>query len=104
MLKGALRILASSADEQINHLTKLGLPGGIDELALQYDDAAAVAGTMLRCGELTNTQYNAVKKLNDMLERMSGREHWHLWSVEALTVSGEWKEIRRSATEILKLL
>lgn len=98
-LKEAVFVLASDAPAQLQHLQKLGLPEGIDELALEYDAIAAAADDMLRLGELHKNQYDAVKKLDDLLSRMSGNANSRLWTTEALSSAPEWKEVRSAAKE-----
>lgn len=56
-------ILASDATVQLEYLQKLGLPEGIDELALEYDAIAGAAEDMLKHRELEKGQYDVVKNL-----------------------------------------
>lgn len=103
-LKNAVIMLASDAVVQLEHLQRLGLPGGIDELALEYDAIAAAADDMLRCGELDKNQYDSVKKLDNVMSRMSGKTKAGLWMAEALVSAPEWKEVRSQAKECCRLL
>jgi hypothetical protein len=103
-LKGAVRVLASDATAQLEHLGRLGLSVGIDELALEYDDIAAAADDMLRCREIDENQYDWVKKLHKQLSEMSGQANSRLWTVEALSSAPEWKEVRHLAKECLRLI
>jgi hypothetical protein len=100
-LKNSLNTLASDAEAQLEHLRKLGLPGGIDELALEYDDIAAAADDMFRLHELDKNQCDSVKKLRNLLSRMSGKANSVLWTAEALCSAPEWKEVRSVAKECL---
>ena len=103
-LKDVVIVLAADADAQLDQLQKMGLPEGIDEIALQYDDIAAAGDDMLRLREIDKHQYDAVKKLNELLSRMSGKAHSKLWTSEALVSAPEWNEVRSAAKECLSLL
>lgn len=102
-LKDALGVLASDAVTQLEHLRKLNLPGGVYELALEYDAVAAAAEDMLQCEELNKNQYDSVKKLTNLLSRMSGKAKANLWTAESLASAPEWKEVRSAAKECLQL-
>jgi len=104
LLKKAVTVLASDAEAQLDYLRKLGLPEGIDEIALEFDDIAAAADDMLRLRELDQNQYNWVKKLADLLSRMSGKANSMLWTAEALSSAPEWQEVRNVAKECLRHL
>lgn len=100
----AVAVLASDPVRQLEHLRDLGLPEGIDELALEYDAIAAAADDMLRRRELDQNQYDAVKNLDEMLSRMSGKVHLALWTPEALSSAPEWEEVRSAAKDCLRVL
>ena len=99
-----MALLASDPVAHLQHLRGLGLPEEIDELALEYDDIAAAADDMLQLGELNKNQYDSVKKLDDLVSRMSGITNLQLWTTEGLSSALEWKEVRRLAKECLRLL
>jgi len=103
-LMDAVAVLASDPARQLEHLRELGLPEGIDELALEYDAIAAAADDMLRLRELDQNQYDSVKKLDGLLSRMSGKANSTLWTAEALSSAPEWKEVRSVAKECLRHL
>ena len=104
LLQDALRVLASPAHQQLEHLRQIGLANGFDELALAYNDTAAAAEDMQQCSELTQAQYEAVRKLDRYLSSISGNEHSDLWTADALSSADEWKEVRRLAKNTLDLL
>jgi hypothetical protein len=104
LLKDAAAMLASQPDEQLRHLEEIGAPESLDELALQYDDIAAAANDMLLSGELSRPQYEAAVALDEFLLRMSGQDKQDLWLTERLFSASEWQEVRRLASELLKLL
>jgi len=103
-LMEAVAVLASDPVEQLEHLRELGLPEGIDELALEYDAIAAAADDMLRLRELDQNQHDSVTKLAGLLSRMSGKANSMLWTAEALSSAPEWKEVRSVAKECLRHL
>ena len=103
-LVDAVAVLASDPARQLEHLCELGLPDGIDELALEYDAIAAAAGDMLRLGELNKNQYDWIQKLDDLLSRMSSKSGSRLWTAEAISSAPEWKEVRGTAKECLRRL
>jgi hypothetical protein len=104
LLRDALTLLASPPRVQLEHLKALGVPEGIDELALEYDDIAASAESMFKEGELDNHQCNCVKQLNEFLAQFSGQNHADLWTPEALSSAPQWEQVRRMAADCLKQL
>ena len=101
LLRDALTLLASPPAVQLEHLATLGVPQGIDELALEFDDVAAAADSMLKEGELDNQQRNCVKQLNEFLAQFSGQNNARLWTPEALSSAPQWEKVRRLATDCL---
>jgi len=104
MLADALRLLAADTEAQLQYLTDLGLPQGVDELALEYDAIAAAAQTMLESGELNEEQADCIQSLNARLESMSGEANAHLWTPQALRSAQQWQDIRILADKCLRLL
>lgn len=96
-------LLASDASVQLEYLKKLGIPEGIDELALEYDAIAGAAEDMLRLRELDKRQYDAIKKLDDLLSQMSGKTNSKLWTIDALSSAPEWEKVRYLAKQCLLL-
>lgn len=104
MLQDALTALASDADAQLRYLKDQGVPGCIDELALDYDDMAAAANDMLQVGEIDIDQRDCIKSLNEFLKHFSGESNAHLWTPDALQSAAEWKQVRSMARNCLELL
>jgi hypothetical protein len=106
LLCEALTVLAVDADAQLHYLEEIGAsaPVPVDELALNYDDIAAAADTMLDCGEISVEQRNSVVQLNKFLQAISGEENAHLWTPDARLASLEWEEVRGQAKASLALL
>jgi hypothetical protein len=103
-LLDAVALLASDPSKQLQHLRELGLPEGIDELALEYDAIAAAADDMLQLGELDRQQFDSVRKLDGLLSCMSGEANSMLWTAESLSSAREWQEVRSVAKECLRHL
>lgn len=58
---------------------------------------------MLRRGELSQSQCECVKTLNDYLNEISGQANTHVWTPEAPHFTEAWREVRKMAKECLKL-
>jgi len=99
MLKQAIEVLASEANQQESWLADLGIRGVVNELALNFDDIAPCANDMLTNGELSQAQFALVQELDTYLKRISGPAHPELWTSEAMHTSAEWTEIRNLARE-----
>ena len=104
LLRDALTVLASPPGAQLERLKALGVPKGIDELALEFDDIAAAADGMFNEGELDNQQRNCVKQLNEFLAQFSGEKNADLWTPEALSSAPQWEQVRRMASDCLTQL
>ena len=96
-LSEAIRCLALPAEEQLTFLSRLGCPGVIDELALQFHDQAVIADQLLEAGEITPGQLAVVKDVDEMLTGMSGQRNAALWTEDALKRSALWEDVRRRA-------
>ena len=96
-----LRVLAGAADKQVEYLKGLG-GASVDELGLEFEEAWLLAGTILESKGITKYQYDAIKKLNDKLDQISGEEHEDLWSENALFENEEWEQVRSLAKECLE--
>jgi hypothetical protein len=90
--------LAAPADEQIVYLQDLGTWPGADELALELDDLVGFLPEAVGCGELSEEEESLIRRVDDLLERMSGEEHAELWNVSQLALAKEWAEVRRLAS------
>ena len=104
LLKDGASLLASRPEEQLKHLEDIGACETLDELALEYSDAASAAEDMVRRGELTIPQYKAAKALDEYLLTMSGRNNQTLWEIRSLFAAPEWQEVRRLAVRLIEAL
>ncbi|MGH9961032.1 MAG: hypothetical protein ACREBC_28585, partial [Pyrinomonadaceae bacterium] len=98
-----IKLLAADAEEQLNYLAKIGVAGGIDELALEFEDVAILAQSKLNQGQINEIQYQKICDLNQKLIDMSGEENAVLWTEEALRESDDWKAVRRLARNCLEV-
>lgn len=73
-----------------------------DEMALDYHDAFLGVDSLRQTHCVTAAPYATLVNLNQMLDAMSAFPE--LWSLEALTNSPHWQELRSQATAALALL
>lgn len=98
-----LRNLAAPASIQILYLERLGTAPGADELGLEFDDALKALGHQRLRARFFNAA-PGVSAVDSALTAMSGVEHEHLWTTEALTHRAEWVRVRELSAEALKEL
>lgn len=94
--------LAATAEEQIGHLQNLGVSPYADELALEFHEVAIQAETRFQEGQISEAEKNELQRLDSMLDAFSGPEHTGLWTAQALSSSGKWREVRTVAGECLR--
>lgn len=112
-LRKSVANLAASAEDQASYLDDSfsGLTGGKsaeaygnDELALEFEDSFIAVGHMLECGEISQSEIDALRSLDEMLARWSGQRHKDFWARKALFEDPRWEAIRLRASEVLALL
>ncbi|MCB2262240.1 MAG: hypothetical protein LGR52_04775 [Candidatus Thiosymbion ectosymbiont of Robbea hypermnestra] len=96
ILHSVLRNLSSSADEQLEYLTALGMQNSIDEIALEFDD---IVGPFVADLKLPEAVRNKLRSIDERLNKMS--DHKDLWTPAALKSRQEWTEIRSVARRAL---
>ena len=103
MLYGQLleevRILASSSDQQIEHLNSIG-DVSVDELALDFDAAWQPVKSFVK-SEYGATVFGTLSELDTKLDEMSGEGNKHLWTYAGLKTEQEWGIIRDIASQHL---
>lgn len=100
-LRRVLLNLAASAPDQIGYLRSLGTPS-VDELGLEFDDAASAALPSLTVmGRVTAHGIAAIDEVDRQLRRMSGAANAELWSEEALSALNDWEVVRQLAEAAL---
>jgi hypothetical protein len=92
-LKCAVQILAQPGEVQLKHLPNLVVKG--DELALDFNN---FHGACLP--EMTPTQADALRPIDTLFERMSGRAG--PWSDVDILQANEWESVRQMATSALQ--
>ncbi|WP_150105946.1 hypothetical protein [Rubinisphaera brasiliensis] len=102
-LRRAVRSLSNDADEQLAELRDLGCAVGVDELALQFHDQALLAKQLNELGEINDEELETVRRIDSLLDRMSGEVNAHLWTGDALRTSPQWAQVRGLAQEFLTL-
>lgn len=112
-LRGAVVRLSLGADEQHAYLESIlapisgngsGIGYGNDELALELDDFFLAAGHMRNWGEISDAEIAAVKPLDDLLAKWSGKADPDFWRREALWTDPRWEEVRTCAATALSAL
>ncbi len=97
----SVAVLSLGAPEQLAYLQAVGVPGGIDELAMEFDDGQLLAGQFQEFGWISPAFHQKVGPLNALLDRMGGEEHADLWTAEAIRSAPEWAQVRSLARALL---
>jgi hypothetical protein len=97
----AVRCLSLEADEQLHELRRLGCSDVVDELALQFHDQAVLADQLFSSGQITEEELNLVRRIDKLLEEMSGEVNAALWTPAALRSSPLWAQVRLLAREFV---
>ena len=108
-LRQAIANLAAPAAEQCTYLESIFLRHGsplppdfnTDELGLEFGDMYLATGDMLECGEISQSEVDAARPLDKLLEKWSGRKNGDFWTVRALFSDARWDEVRQLATAAL---
>ena len=109
-LRQSVATLAEPAGEQALYLDLLHAPltgggsaidYGNDELALELGETFIVANDLIEHGELTEAEAAAIRPLDELLTKWSGRENADFWRREALFDDRHWTKIRILAAQAL---
>ncbi|TDB80673.1 hypothetical protein [Micromonospora sp. KC721] len=95
--------LALAADDQREYLRRIGTGGLADELALQLEAVVVLLEPLEEAGLVDPAQAALARRIDEMLDLMSGAQKAHLWEPEALSMAPEWVEVRALAKEFLFL-
>lgn len=97
-LHAALECLSWPAERQLRHLKSLQV--GVDELALEFDDAFRLVRGKVAEGRLPKFVVEVTQSIDNTLERMTttGGE---IWTAEALANSPEWANVRALSSHAL---
>jgi len=100
-LVASVAVLALEPEGQLDWLRSIGLPEGVDELALCLDDGVGCAPWMVENGWLLAGAARAIGALDAHLDDFSGMANAALWTPEAVRSAHEWAEVRRLARVVL---
>ena len=98
-----VRCLSQDADEQLAELRRLGCSDVVDELALQFHDQAILADQLHSSGEITEEELDVVRRIDQLLDGMSGEANAELWTAAALRTSSLWEQVRTLAREFVRM-
>jgi len=93
--------LAQESPRQLAYLGELGVPTGVDELALEFEDRYLPARTLLDGLGISEQVIEGLAKLDLQLAEMSGAGNELLWTPQALSESVEWSRVRTLARQSL---
>lgn len=93
--------LSLPGPEQLQLLGAMGDPSAVDELALALEDSFWTVSEAFTRKQLSRDELNALNKLNDCLNRLSGTDNAATWTPAALESNAEWQEVRRLATQAI---
>ena len=97
----AVAVLALPAEGQLAYLASIGVPDGVDELALEFDDGRLLARQFEELGWTSDVFRARVDPLNVLLDEMSGEDRAELWTASALRAASEWDRVRLLAMDLL---
>jgi hypothetical protein len=110
-LRCAIARLASPADAQIAWLRSVHqlmdpMPGGeddyvSDELALTFEGIFLAVGHMRDYGEITQSEIDAARPLDELLTGLSGNDGSGFWHWSALRSDQRWEQVRACAQRAL---
>ncbi|MFI5678788.1 hypothetical protein [Streptomyces cellulosae] len=100
-LEKALERLAWDAEKQIDFISRLRV--GVDELALEFDDAFRPVSGLTRDGTMPKSVTKALDSVDKILTEMT-RSPEAEWTPTAVRNSQSWKILRNTARESLNLL
>jgi hypothetical protein len=100
----AVAVLALPAANQTDYLRSIGLPEGVDELALELHDGALLVPQFLARGWLPPAAAEAIADLDRYLGAMSGSERASEWTASALQDGKQWENVRQLARQVLNAI
>jgi hypothetical protein len=100
----AVAVLALPAAGQMDYLRSVGLPEGVDELALELHDGALLVPQFLAQGWLPQAAAEAIADLDRYLGAMSGSDRASEWTTLALQDAKQWENVRQLARQVLNVI
>ena len=113
MMRASIANLAAAPDKQVVYLDRSfanltgghsAAPYGNNELALEFDDIFPAAEHMLEHGEITQSEIDLIRPLDDLLKRLCDEADDTFWSRDALLHDVRWQQLRSCAFEVLSAL
>ncbi|MEU6310736.1 hypothetical protein [Streptomyces sp. NPDC047014] len=99
-LLAAVALLAAPAPDQLAWLEKHAVP--VDEIALNFDDAAVIAPQLGDEGWLAPEALADITRMNGLLDRLTADEGSTVWTGQGLRTHDHWKRIRQEAERFLQ--
>jgi hypothetical protein len=111
-LLAALAVLAEAPEKQLDWLARYLRAArartdgdfGVEELALQFEDAAQALPQFVEDGLLLAEQERVVAAVTEQLSFMRDASRTPLWRADALWTAVEWVEVRRRARQAFAAL
>jgi len=101
----SIAVLVLPAENQVQWLNSLGLPGNAavaDELAQEFDDGFLLLPQFVEHGWILGPVADKLRELDSLLTSMSGPENADIWDISALEGAGMWSKVRDRANSILR--
>ncbi|WP_240958566.1 hypothetical protein [Streptomyces barkulensis] len=95
----SLTVLAADAQTQAAWLAKCGVM--TDEIALDFDHAFGMAGSLMLAGCLTRRVVAGLQEVDATLNAMSSEGNADRWTRDALSTDEGWALARRLARQVL---
>jgi hypothetical protein len=99
LLLQALTVLAADAQIQVTWLVRHAVM--TDEIALDFDHAFRMAGSLVAEGHLAREVMADLEAIDVILSGMSGGENADRWTRDALSTDEGWALARRLARRVL---
>jgi hypothetical protein len=109
-LRGAIARLGANADEQHAYLESIldyPRPDGIrtgygnDELLEEFDGIYMAVEDMRDWGEISQSEIDAAKPLQELLNKWCRQQNSDFWQREALWSDPRWEQVRQCARQVL---
>jgi hypothetical protein len=100
-LRHVVERLGQPADRQLLYLRQLGLPDGIDELALEFDDVYRPLRWRLVASISPDDLLASLDAIGILLTQLSTGPPDN-WTATELATSPTWEEVRKAALRALR--
>ncbi|WP_328296388.1 hypothetical protein OG389_00320 [Streptomyces sp. NBC_00435] len=99
-LLAAVALLAAPAHDQLAWLEKYAVP--VDEIALNFDDAAVMARQLGDEGWLTSEALSELARIDALLGHLTADEGSADWTALGLRTHELWAQVRQEADQFLR--